>query len=326
MKTKNLFLFSLLVTLFAGCSKESVMQPQTEPEEISAQTESEEFNPQHTAQPIGALYVNNFDTTAENFTKILGNAIQEDSFLNWCKAQGFTEMNLYGIGRILRGDSAKKAQLNAFVGKAHSVMYGLKVNFAVVDSNGVKNIGTYCANYSNKPDGIITEYEFWKAPYSWATFKTILKAMTVVHNTYPSIKRNAYVNHFKDANGVTSDGYITKYILENCETIFLVNYYTDAYNLTGDLRTKLKVLGDRAKQNNKVGNVIILFKVHQSPHNIYSYFSVQVSNHEFIDAYNNLMDDYNDPNDPNYINPNNDGLSFKGYAIFHHTDARQARP
>lgn len=310
-----LFLFSISVTLFAGCSKESVMQPQTEPEQLTTQLKA--------ATTRAVLYVNNFNKSSGGFTKIFGNTIKEDSLLDWCKAQGFTEMNLYTVGPILSGSSIEKAKLNAFISKAHSVTYGLKVNFVVVSSTGVNDIGTYCANYPNKPDGIITEYEFWNSPYSWSTFKKILNAMTVVHNTYPSIKRYAYVSEFTDANGVTSKGYIAKYLIENCETIFLTNYYTNAYNLTGYLQTKLAYLTSKAKQINKVGNVIILFNVslNSNSPDIYSYFSTNGSNHEFIDAYNNLMDDYNDA-----VDENNDGLSFKGYAIYRYTSASKARP
>lgn len=211
-------------------------------------------------------------------------------------------------------------------------MYGLKVNFVVVSKSGVDNIDTiYCANYPNKPDGLTTEYEFWPKDTiglsnSWATFKTILTAMTAVHNTYPSISRNAYVSQFADYKGVTSRGYIRKYLIENCETIFLVNYSADAFNLSNSLKTRLDSLGLKAKEIHKVGNVIILFTVHQDTdpktHDIYSYFSVQGGqNHKFKDAYNNLMAVYD-----SVVNTSNDGLSFKGYAIFHHTDARQARP
>lgn len=94
-----LFLFSLLVTLFAGCSKEAIKEPQTKPEEFGAQLKS---------STRAVLYINNFNKTAENFPKILGNAIQEDSLLNWCKVQGFTELNLYSIGSSLLADSAQK--------------------------------------------------------------------------------------------------------------------------------------------------------------------------------------------------------------------------
>jgi len=317
MKNKYLFLFSLLVMVFAGCSKESTKQSQTEPEE---------FYLQNVPQTRSVLYVDSFRTN------VLGNIFKEDSLLNFCRVHEFTAINLYTIGPILRSDITVKAQLNDFVGKAH--ICGLKVNFAAVSSTGVNDIGTYCANYSNKPDGIITEYEFWNndkqsgLPNSFDTFKTIVNAMTIVHNTYPSISRNAYVSIFKDkkdSNRTSSS--IIQYLINNCETIFLVNYYTNAYDLRPLFQTKLHDVTKEAKSLHKVANIIVLFNVHRDTTgpdltpDIYNYFSTQGHNHPFKHAYNNLMRQYENVVDVNY-----DGLSMKGYAIFRYSDARAARP
>jgi len=323
MKITSLLYFGLLVTLFAACSKESI-ETECEPTAPSPCTPFPT-----SSQTRSVLYVNNFGKIKENFPRIVGNTLQEDSLLNWCLVQGFTELNLGSIGNILDADSA--THLNDFVCKAHSSPYGFKINFMVPSSARVNQIDEYCANYPNKPDGIITEYEFWNDEDSFGTFLTILSAMTDLHQTHPSVRRYAYVHDFEDQAGTYTEEYITQHLILNCEAIFLANYenYTgtgNAYNLSNNLSARLAVLGENAQQISTVANVIIIFKVHQdqdpeTDDDIFTYFSVNGGNHDFVDAYNNLMDEYNDT-----VNPDNDGLSFKGYAIFHHTDARRARP
>jgi hypothetical protein len=320
MNSKYLFLFCLLGLVIAGCSKESLFQPQSEPEE---------FYTKKVVQTRAVLYV-------DPFQKILGDLSQEDSLLEFCKAQEFKEINLYSVGKIVRADISEKSRLNSFVGKAHS--YGLKVNFVVVSVANVNDIGTYCANYSNKPDGIITEYEFWnidketKKANSFETFKKIVDAMTDVHNTYPSISRNAYVDTFIDRKDPkTSSKSIIQYLINNCETIFLVNYYANAYNLQTDFKAKLHDISKQALSHHKVANIIVLFNVNRcTKNNIFSYFSIgkklvcnsfqNGSKHPFKHAYNNLIKQYNPT-----VDIDRDGLSMKGYGIFRYTDAREAK-
>jgi hypothetical protein len=156
MKNKFLFLYGLLIIGFTMCKKDSDCVKEQEPQALPAPSD------ERTGGPDAVLYVN-------DFSNILGITVKEDSLLNWCLAQGFTQINLYNIGTIL-GSGATKTQLDNFVGKAHGVTYGIAVGFIAAGSTTANNIDTYCANYTNKPDYIVSEYEFWNGSNSFATF------------------------------------------------------------------------------------------------------------------------------------------------------------
>jgi hypothetical protein len=310
MKNKFLVLYGLLIIGFTMCKKDSNCVKEQERQAPSAPSD------ERTGGPDAALYVNDFST-------ILGNTNKEDSLLNWCLAQGFTQINLYNIGTIL-GSGTTKTQLDNFVGKAHGVTYGIAVGFIAAGSTTANNIDTYCTNYTNKPDYIVSEYEFWNGANSFATFSSLVSAMTTVYNnTSPAVGRGLYVSQFVDAAAVSGTATIVQSLINNSETIFLVNYSNNAYNLSGTLTNKLQAIANEANGLSKVADIVILFNVNtgSSDPNIYNYFSTSGSNHPFVDAYNNLINDYN-----NSAITNKASLNIKGYAIYRYSNARLARP
>jgi AAA15 family ATPase/GTPase len=308
MKNKYSFLFCVLATVSTGCSKEPSEQPQS-------QTEESFFEKSPPIRKV--LYINSSQD-------IIDKPAREDSAFKFCNVHAFKIINLSGSSKVLNKGSVGRAQMNAFVIRARN--HGLKINFVVGSTRGVEDIKTYCANYPNNlPDGIVTEYEFWNPPQRYDTAKAIIAAMKRLHDIYPSISRYVYVNLFRDASDATiKDSTIIKYLIENTESMFLANYYREAYHLQDKFKKKLQQVTDEATRIHKVANIIILFKVNRSPGgpDIFSYFSKPPGqNHRFVDAYTKLMAEYDEK-----VNMDDDGMSFKGYAIFHYSEAIKARP
>lgn len=308
MKNNLLLIACLLAIGIASCKKDCTNAKQTEPQPASAAS--------RTGGPDAAIYVN-------SFSNILGDSLKEDSLLNWSLAQGFTQMNLYNISTIL-GSNSSKSKLNNFIYRAHSGTYGLEVCFVASSASTASNIGTYCVNYANKPDRIVTEYEFWNGTNSFSTFSTIVSAMTTVYNnTTPPVEREGYVSQYSDAAGITGSTSIIQSVINNCDNIVQVNYSASAYSLSGTLSNKLQAIANEANSLGTVANITILFNVNtaSSDPNIYAYFSTTGSNNNFVNAYNNLMNDYN-----NSPITNKASLNIHGYAIYRYSDARLARP
>lgn len=304
MKTTFLSLFTCAALLFVGCNK-SNPTPNKQPEvPVSTKT-----------TPEASIYVNDFAT-------ILGNTASEDSLLDWSIAQGFTQINLYNIGTIL-GSTTTKNQLNSFVGKAHGSPYYLSVGFIAAGSTTAGNIDTYCQNYANIPDAIISEYEFWNTGFSFSGFIPLQTGMNNVHSTTASVDRITYVSKFTDKAGVYHTDSICRSLINNNETIFLVNYSTNAYNLSATLTGKLQQLANNAQALGKVADIVILFNVNTSSSdpNIYNYFSTTGLNHPFADAFTNLMSGY-----ASSAITNKAHLNIKGYSIYRYSNAASARP
>lgn len=142
---------------------------------------------------------------------------------------------------------------------------------------------------------------------------------TFYNNTSPSVEREGYVSQYSDAAGITGSTTIIQSLISNCDNIVQVNYSKNAYNLSGTLTNKLQAIANEANGLGTVANITILFNVNtaSSDPNIYSYFSTSGSNNNFVDAYNNLMNDYT-----NSAITNKASLNIHGYAIYRYSDAR----
>lgn len=288
---------------------------------------SEEVNLEKTTQPVPPLtkmpavrsiYVNNFST-------ILGNTALEDALLNWCQTHLYNRLNLYNISTII-GSTATANQLNAFIFKAKSAPYYMKVSFIASSASAVNNFyNNYYLIYPNKPDAITTEYEFWNSPNNFTSFMGIGNNMTTVYNstTSPQVQREIYVSQFVDNGGAYLPNQIAEYIVNNHDRVYLVNYVTNAYNYGTTLQNKLQLLANAGATLNKTVRVVILFNVNtaSSDPNIYNYFSTSGMNNPFYAAYNNVLTGYNAASFPN-----KSFLLLQGYSIYRHSNAVLARP
>jgi hypothetical protein len=309
---KKLLLYLLPVILLnlSGCKNESVV-PESNP------ATSTDTRNARTDNVTGVIYVNDFYT-------ILGDTAAENNLLSWSDNQGFTQLNLYNMSTIL-SDVNMKAELDAFISKAHGSMYHLKIGLVASGSGTASKIKDFCQSSASDPDAIVSEYEFWNKPNSYSTFSTLQTAINSVHDSYPAVKREVYVSKFTDASETNPENTdtICRRIIRNNETVCIVNYSNNAFNLSSTLKNKLIQLANNAQLLNKVVDVEIIFNVNtlSVDPNIYNYFSVSAGNHSFDEAYFSVLNDIN-----NAAITNRSYLNIKGYSIYRYSNAILARP
>lgn len=113
------------------------------------------------------------------------------------------------------------------------------------------------------------------------------------------------------------------------DEIFLTNYHSDAWNLSGStaensIVNKLNLLAQAGLELNKEVNIVILFNVYQmspSPE-IWDYFATTGMDNEFENAYVEWSTEYNASTDIS----NKEFLNIKGFGIYRYSDAINARP
>lgn len=261
----------------------------------------------------------------DGFSDKLGIESREDSLLNWCLANNFNEISLYGMNVILSSNSLT-IKLNNFISKASGLPYSIKVSVVAASLNSTINeYNNYYLLYSNKFSGITTEYEFWNTGNSYNTFQNqILYLTTINNNTSGAIKRQIYISKFKDAsNPALADTTIAEQLVSNVDRFFLVNYTTNSYNLSNTTLNKIKLIANASRKLNKVSDVVILFNLNQTSvdPNIYNYFSVTGSNHLFSDAFAKFNADYNA-----VVFSNKAYINLIGFQLYNYTSAHSARP
>ena len=263
----------------------------------------------------------------------LGNAAKEDALLAWCDEHDFTEIYLYNIGAIL-GGAGTGANLSAFVDKAHNIVPRINVSFVSAGfGTSFTSIENYHDNHYTKPDGIVSEIEFWNGDKTfpldyepWLDKVDSLKFGVTPRNS--TIKKQFYIGKIKNS-GETPSLTIAKELVKRHDEIFLTNYHSNGYDLSASesensIKNKLRLLGQAGMELDKKVNIVILFSVFRespSPH-IFDYFDVTAGDNSFENAYVNWYDDFEDATDID----NKDYLNVKGYGIYRHTDARVARP
>ena len=261
----------------------------------------------------------------DGFSDKLGIDSREDSLLNWCLANNFNEISLYGMNVILSSNSLT-IKLNNFISKANGLPYTIKVSVVAASLNSTINeYNNYYLLYPNKFSGITTEYEFWNTGNSYNTFQNqILYLTTINNNTSGAIKRQIYISKFKDAsNPALADTTIAEQLVSNVDRFFLVNYTTNSYNLSNTTLNKIKLIANASRKLNKVSDVVILFNLNQTSvdPNIYNYFSVTGSNHLFSDAFAKFNADYNA-----VVFSNKAYINLIGFQLYNYTSAHNARP
>lgn len=262
------------------------------------------------------VYINSFDSK-------IGNKASEDSVLNWCLKNNLNQISLYSVGSILT--QGKASLLNNFIGRASAAPYNLVVAVVAASLNTAINEYNYYNSYPNKFAGITTEYEYWNGTNSFTTFLAEINYMSTIHQaTGAAIKRQLYISKFMDAsNALTADTTIARHLVQNADRIFVVNYVTNAYNLSNSTLNKIKLIANASKKLNKVTEIVILFSVNQysTDPNLYNYFSVTGSNHAFADAYNKFKTDYNAT-----AFTNKSSVAIIGYQLYNYSNASSARP
>lgn len=301
-------LLLLVAFTFNSCSKldQSVLQKIS-----SEKTSSASALP--TLGGHRGIYVN-------SFSGILGDALKEDSLLNWCVKESFNEVTLYNIGTILN-TVVDKVKLNAFVGKAHTWPTPIKVSFITSSVTTVNKIENYINSYANDPDGIASEYEFWNAPYNYVNMQNIMFSMSNLKSLVaPSIKRQLYISRFEDAAGVIDSFTITQQCIQNHEEIFLVNYAATASTfLPNTTKRKLQLIANQAATIGIKARVVILFNCNtaSSDPDLWSYFTT----HHFHEALSAFMTEYTA-----WPMSNKSYIEIAGYQIYRYSNARLARP
>tara|TARA_B100001167_G_scaffold191161_1_gene161286 strand:- start:8005 stop:8952 length:948 start_codon:yes stop_codon:yes gene_type:complete len=279
------------------------------------------------------IYINDFYTSG-----ILGNATQEDNLLAWVDQNDFTDIYLYNVGAIL-GDGLDN-ELRVFVNKAHNQNPYLRVSFV---SAGFGDSFTAIENYhdgrkDSKPDGIVSEIEFWNGSMNftddyvpWIDKVNDLKFTPPPGEVAPlnaGITRQFYIGKIKDP-GSPPSLIIAKELVQHHDEIFLTNYHTDAWQLSGStaensIVNKLNLLAQAGMELNKEVNIVILFNVFQlspSPE-IWDYFATGGMNNEFEDAFVEWSSDYN----ASTAITNKEFLNIKGFGIYRYSDGLSARP
>lgn len=185
------------------------------------------------------IYINDFYTGG-----ILGDMALEDNLLAWVDENDFTDIYLYNIGAALMDE--EDDALRAFVKKAHNQATPVKVSFV---SAGHGDSFTEIEEYhdgrkDSRPDGILSEIEFWNNPKTFAADYApwIVKVNDLKFTPppgefvplNPGASRQFYIGKIKDPGQPPSLA-IAKELVMNHDQIFLTNYHTDAWELSGSI-------------------------------------------------------------------------------------------
>mgnify|MGYP006864800829 CR=1 FL=1 len=314
-----MMLLTVISFLFFSCNKHSLDPYDSKPDSsagssIYVDENLAKFKVQSAS--FRGVYINNFDSK-------IGNTASEDSVLDWCLKNNLNQISLYSVGSILT--QGKAGLLNNFIGRASAMPYNISVSVVAASLNTATNEYNYYNSYPNKFAGITTEYEYWNGTNSFTTFQAEINYISSIHQaTGGAIKRQLYISKFIDAsNALTADTTIARQLVQNADRIFVVNYVTNAYNLSNSTLNKIKTLANASKKLHKVIDIVILFSVNQNSTdpNLYNYFSVINSNHAFADAYNKFKTDYNATSFANKTS-----VSIIGYQLYNYSNASSARP
>ena len=316
---KPMMLLTIISFLVFSCHKHSLEPYDSKSDRVmesSNYSDNNFANLKTQSASFRGVYIDKFDSK-------LGNKASEDSVLDWCIKNNLNQISLYSVGNILT--QGKASLLNNFIGRASAAPYNINVSVAAASLNTATNEYNYYTNYPNKFSGITTEYEYWNGGNSFSTFQSEINYMSSIHQvTGSAIKRQLYISKFTDAsNAATADTTIARCLVQNADKIFVVNYVTNAYNLSNSTLNKIKTIANASKKLNKVTEVVILFSVNQNSTdpNLYNYFSVTGSNHAFADAYNKFKTDYNA-----LTFTNKTSVNLVGYQLYNYSNASSARP
>ena len=275
------------------------------------------------------IYINNFVTD-----DILGDALKEDSLLTWCIQQDFNNIYLYNIGTAL--SSGMQMELDSFIHKSNN--QSIHITFVSAGyGTSFDNIVDYHKDYNHLPQGMVSEIEFWNGSGNydidyapWLARLDSLKYIPILGDSSalnPLIQRRFYIGKIKNPGDVPSIE-IAEDLVTHHDEIFLTNYHSNAYDLStssseNSIRNKLSLLAKAGKNIGQKVNIVILFNVRQdSPApNIWSYYSVDNSNHDFRAGFEKWYQDFitaTDIDHKEYIN-------IMGYGMYRWTDAKEAR-
>ena len=316
---KFMMLLSVISFLIFSCNKHSLEPYDSNPDSLVESSKYEDNNLNNLkiqSASFRGVYIDKFDSK-------IGNIAAEDSVLDWCLKNNFNQISLYSVGNIL--GQGKATLLNSFIGRASIAPYNIKVSVVAASLNTATSEYSYYNSYPNKFTGITTEYEYWNGTNSFTTFQSQINYMSSINQaTGGAIKRQLYISKFTDAsNALTADTTIARNLVQNADRIFVVNYVTNAYNLSNSTLNKIKLIANASKKSNKVTEIVILFSVNQNSTdpNLYNYFSVTGGNHGFADAYNKFKIDYNATTFGNKTS-----VSIIGYQLYNYSNAVTARP
>lgn len=279
------------------------------------------------------VYINDFYVSG-----ILGDPALEDALLSWVDENDFTDIYLYNIGAILA--DGLDNELRTFVNKAHNQNPYVRVSFV---SAGFGDSFTALEQYhdgrkDSKPDGIVSEIEFWNGSMNyaddyapWIDRVNDLKFTVPLGEVTPrnsGITRQFYIGQIKDS-GFPPSLTIAKELVLNHDQIFLTNYHTDAWLLSGSMAensilNKLNLLAQAGMELNKEVHIVILFNINQmsaSPQ-IWNYFATSGMDMEFEEAFASWSSEFNSST----AITNKEFLKIEGFGIYRYSDALNARP
>lgn len=277
------------------------------------------------------VYINNFVSDG-----YLGNAIKEDSILDWAVRHEFNNVYLYNIGSAM--SMGLQEDLDSFVQKAHDWEMPIEVTFVSAGfGTSFTNIELFHDDYENIPDGAVSEIEFWNGSKTyaddfapWIDRLNSLKYDTVTIDSIvrnPDLYRRFYIGKIKDG-GEPASLDIAENLVINHDEIFLTNYHSEGYNLStsaseNSIRNKLSLLGEAGFSLGQKVNIVILFNVRQdSPApQIWDFFEEAGEDQYFKQAYESFYNDFLEADDIEFKNY----LNLKGYGFYRYTDAIEAR-
>src|SRR6185437_15261412 len=158
------------------------------------------------AQTTKILYVDNFD-------KICGNKIQEDSLFSFATHIGFNSFYLYNLNSVTQ-NNAGKTSLGLFIARSHVSgikCIGIAGSVSYITSSAINSRKSYQdwqIDPNKRLDGINVEAEFWRYPKSGTcTFPDWVNIITAntVYCTSTDIQSDFYIGQLNDKQGVYSD-------------------------------------------------------------------------------------------------------------------------
>ncbi len=250
-----------------------------------------------------------------NMLDILGDTAREDSLLRWCVCNGFNAISLYDLNTVMANE--QYAVLGRFIRKTR-LTYGISQVAAVRGSrNNFIQTNEYNASRADTNERFTVynlEREWWNEGED-CDFACFVDHMKSMRSTTTPVMAEAYIGWFR--NPVDQEAQQADTLVHWLDRIMVHTYRSTPE--FGYMQSRLAHLGQAARRQNKVMDVIVLFSA--EPDYMYSYYSEAGGNYTFGDAYTDILNQYNAADFEG-----KDNIRLVGYQVFAYTWAKAARP
>ncbi len=305
----NFALLFTVVVLFTQCQNDGMLQNIT-PE---ATTSTRKSTPTAiTVAPSASLYRGVY---LDGLKKIVGDTLQENEMLEWCKRNNFTTVTCYDLYTLLAYKSGY-AKMAAFIKKART-RYGVQTVTACMASANAFN--TLIQNYNVSRNDTLEKFnyanlelEWWNGASTYDNYLTQLKGIRAWGNAQQTkIPTEEYMGWFKNPAG--QDSLQAAGLVQNSDRILVHAYQTTPS--FGYMKSRLMTIAKAAKAQKKVMPIVFLFNAEQD------YSMTYFANTTFDQAYYDVLSQFEVANFDG-----KEYLKIVGYQIFAQSDARMARP